>query len=204
MFVDNLAYLLFALGFVGVLTLYMTIGVFMSYKKTKKLNIYDMVSGGILPLGLLGAYLFIMAVVGQLEWQLPGPYNMVFFDPLAALSIVLIGFAWSIRSKLKMHYVGLLSLMAGLMVIFYGLNGYAIGLTQSPTAFLVLYVAFGFVGILSFPVSLIMDLKPGITSNYPQIWTAFLVLFWIALIIATVMSFLIGGAAIAPHFASPP
>ncbi len=207
MFIDNLAFMLFVLGFVSLLTLYMTLSVFLNWRKggkSRRMDIYSIVSGGILPLGALGVYLFISGVYSQLTWPLPGSYNILFFDPLVGLAIVLIGFALSIQARLKMHYVGLLSLLVGFMTIFYGINGYFIGLTQSPIAFVDLYLAFGVAGILAFPVSLILDLEPGRTSKHPQLWAAVLVLFWIALIAAALMSFLIGGASVSPHLTTAP
>ncbi len=203
-FVDPLAYLLFVLGFVGILTLYMTISVFLSYRKSKKVDMYDTMSGGILPLGALGAYMFIVSLWGQMTWPLPGAYNMLFFDPLISLGMVLMGFAWSIRARVKMHYVGLFSLLAGLMTIFYGITGYHIGLTQSPAAFAMLFMAFGVAGVFAFPVTLIIDLEPGRTSEHPKFWVAMLVLFWLSLIAAILMSFTIGAVAVQGHLLTPP
>ncbi|MGC8479375.1 MAG: DUF981 family protein [Candidatus Micrarchaeia archaeon] len=97
-----------------------------------------------------------MSLWGQLTWPLPGSYNILFFDPLMSLSIVLIGFAWSVRARIKIHYVGLFSLIVGLMTIDYGITGYMLRLTQSPLAFMGLFVAYEIIGILAFPVSLMM------------------------------------------------
>ncbi|MGC8479374.1 MAG: hypothetical protein ACP5M9_01760 [Candidatus Micrarchaeia archaeon] len=50
MFIDELAYVLFAIGFVGILTLYMTLSVFYNYRKNVKkkgnIDIYQIISGG--------------------------------------------------------------------------------------------------------------------------------------------------------------
>ena len=208
MFIDEIAYVLFAIGFVGVLTLYMTMSVFYNYRKNLKkkenIDIYSIISGGILPLGAVGIYLFIISLWGQFTWPLPGSYNILFFDPLMSLSIVLIGFAWSVRSRIKIHYVGLFSLLVGLMTIDYGITGYMIGLTQSPLAFMGLFVTFGIVGVLAFPVSLIMDNQPGKTSAYPKLWFSLVLLFWIFLILATVIAFLVAGLSLYPHLSTPP
>ncbi len=208
MFIDEIAYVLFAIGFVGVLTLYMTISVFYNYRKNLKkkenIDIYGIISGGILPLGAVGIYLFIISLIGQITWPLPGSYNILFFDPLMSLSIVLIGFAWSVRSRIKIHYVGLFSLLVGLMTIDYGITGYMIGLTQSPLAFMGLFVTFGIVGVLAFPVSLIMDNQPGKTSSHPKLWFSLVALFWIFLILATVIAFLVAGLSLYPHLSTPP
>ena len=208
MFIDEIAYVLFAIGFVGVLTLYMTISVFYNYRKNLKkkenIDIYGIISGGILPLGAVGIYLFIISLIGQITWPLPGSYNILFFDPLMSLSIVLIGFAWSVSSRIKIHYVGLFSLLVGLMTIDYGITGYMIGLTQSPLAFMGLFVTFGIVGVLAFPVSLIMDNQPGKTSSHPKLWFSLVALFWIFLILATVIAFLVAGLSLYPHLSTPP
>ncbi len=208
MFIDEIAYVLFAIGFVGVLTLYMTVSVFYNYRKNLKkkenIDIYGIISGGILPLGAVGIYLFVISLWGQLTWPLPGSYNILFFDPLMSISIVLIGFAWSVRSRIKIHYVGLFSLLVGIMTIDYGITGYMLKLTQSPLAFMGLFVTFGIVGILAFPVSLIMDNQPGKTSSHPKLWFSLVALFWIFLILATALAFLIAGLSLYPHLSTPP
>ncbi len=202
--IDNLAFLLLSLGFVGFLTLYMTAGVYKEYRKRRRMDIYSTISGGILPLGALGVYLFIMGIVGQLTWPLPGSYNILFFDPLVGLGIVLIGFAYSVRTGIPMHYVGLLSLLLGVMVIYYGVEGFSIGLTQAPMALLGLFISFGLTGIFAFPVSLILDLEPGRTSKHPKVWFLMLVLFWVFLFTASVLSYVIGALAVPGHLLTPP
>ena len=208
MFIDELAYILFAIGFVGVLTLYMTISVYYNYRKNIKkknnIDIYEIISGGILPIGAVGIYLFVVALWGQFTWPLPGSYNMLFFDPLMSLSIVLIAFAWSIRTKHKMHYVGLFSLLVGLMTIDYGITGYVLGLTQSPLAFMGLFVSYGLVGVFAFPVTIIMDNQPGKTSSHPKVWFVLVLLFWLFLILATLLAFTVAGLSLYPHLSTPP
>ena len=208
MFIDEIAYVLFAIGFVGVLTLYMTVSVYYNYRKNIKkkdnIDIYSIISGGLLPIGAIGIYLFIISLWGQLTWPLPGSYNILFFDPLMSLSIVLIGFAWAVKTKHKMHYVGLFSLLVGLMTIDYGITGYLLNLTQSPLGFMGLFVAFGLVGVFAFPVSLVLDNQPGKTSSHPRVWFFFVLMFWIFLIIASVLAFMIAGLALYPHLSTPP
>jgi putative membrane protein len=203
-FVDDLAYELFVLGFVAVLTLYMTLSVYFTFKRSKKADMYDVIDGAVLPLGLLGIYLFIMAVAGQLSWPLPGAFNMVYFDPMVSLAMVLIGFAYSIRARLKMHYIGFFSLLVGIMTIYYGVIAYSLKLSLSPLGLFGLFFSFGAVAVLAFPVSLILDLKPGLTSEYPKVWVALLVLFWIALLVAALVAFFTGFSAVPAHFSNPP
>ena len=189
--IDNVAYLLFALGSIGVFTLYMTVNVFLKYTENKDVDMYKAISSGIIPLAVLGAYVFIVALYGQLTWPLPAPYDQALFNPLISVSLVIVGFTLSAWKKQKMHYVGLFSLLAGLATLFYGIQDYSAGLTQIPTAFAILYVSFGMVAVLAFPVSLIMDLRPGKTRNHPRIWGALLALFWMFLIIAIMTAFLV-------------
>lgn len=186
----DIGYLLFLLGFVGVLTLYMTLRVFVEWNKSKRIDMYGVMSGGILPLGLIGAYFFVISIYGQLYQPLPSPLNTLVFNTLLSLSLVLIGFVWSIRANVKMEYVGLLALLLGLLTIYYGYQGYTLGLTQSASQFFLIYFVFGIIGMLAFPVSLIIDLKPGNVSKHPQAWGAFLALFCMFLLLGIMMALL--------------
>ena len=186
----DIGFLLFLLAFVAVLTLYMTLRVFLEWNSSKQANMYAIMSGGILPLGLIGAYFFIISVYGQIYQPLPAPLNNLVFDPLISLSLVLIGFVWSIRANLKMEYVGLLALLLGAITMYYGYLGYTAGITQSASQFFFIYLVFGITGILAFPVTLIIDFKPGKVSKHPQIWGALLALFCVFLILGILMALL--------------
>src|SRR5208283_5651401 len=102
-FIDNLPMCLFAASFSAILVLYMTLGTFYKYRKGTKIS-FECIESGILPLSVLGVFMLIMGIVGELAWPLPGSYNILFFDPLVMLGIVLISFSLSVVYKKKMRY----------------------------------------------------------------------------------------------------
>ena len=203
-FIDDLVVELFTLIFVAVLTLYMTLGVYVGYKRHGETNIYSHISPGIIPLAILGIFIIIMGLFTEFTWTLPGSYDMLFGDPYVLLGVVILGFAISIQFKQKLQYVGLLALLVGIMGVWYGINGFQLGLTKEPIALLGMYLAFGFTGILSYPVTLILDWIPGSKPNVWKGWMVFLVLFWLALIIAIVVTGITAFPAAAQHLASAP
>src|ERR1700729_1209085 len=125
-FVDNLAFSLTAISFAGFLILYMISSMYLVYRKGRK-NFYDYLISAAIPLGIIGAYMVVMALWGQSTWPLPGSYNILFYDPLLAFGIVTLSFSLAIKAKVRLEYVGFLALMVGVMVIAYGIEGYNLG-----------------------------------------------------------------------------
>lgn len=202
-FIDNLAFSLFAISMAGFILLYAISSMYFVYKRKRK-DFSEYLDSASIPLAILGAFLFITGLWGQFTWPLPGSYNILFYDPLVAFSILLISFSLAIRLNAKLEYAGFLSLMIGLIVIAYGIEGYGIGLTKEPIALLAMYFFYGAAGILGYPVSLIVDRLPGLQKNVWMGWEILLILFWLALFAASVLAGVVGAAAIPAHLLTPP
>jgi putative membrane protein len=203
-FIDDLVLELFSIAFVGLLTLYMVVGAYFGYRKKGTKDLYDHIRPGIIPLAVLGVLILILGLYGEMTWPLPGSYNILFYDPYVMLGVVLIGFTISVELKQKLHYVGLLSMAAGLSLLAYSTFGYSIGLTQSPLALFGLYLAFGSAGILAFPVTLMIDSLVATKARITVPWKVVMILFWLALLTATVLAALLGVAALQAHLITPP
>ncbi len=203
-FIDNLAFSLFAISFAGFLLLYTISSMYLIYKKKKNATFSDTLRSSSVPLGLLGIYMFLMGIWGQFTWPLPGSYNILFYDPLIAFGIILLGYAVSVVYKSKLEYIGALGFFVGLMVIIYGIEGYGIGLTSEPAALLALYFLYGLAGVFSYPVSLIADKLPGLHKNPWKGWHTILVIFWLLLLLGSILSFGIAAIAIPTHLVSAP
>ena len=172
---------------------------------------------GALLLGLLGLFLGVVAVWGELTWPLPGQYNLFFFDVVLMLSILLVAFALAVWYRFPTHMVGMLSVIVGLGVLFYGVRAYQLGLTEQPFDTLLLYLAFGGTAIMAYPVTLFVDwfvvgpTTPGVdplpsdpTPRYPWLWRVLLGLFFGAVFLAGVAAVGYGISAAWGHLASPP
>jgi putative membrane protein len=203
-FIDDLALELLSIAFVGLLTLYMTVGAYIGYKKKGLKDLYEHIRPGIIPLAVLGVLILILGLFGETQWPLPGSYNILFYDPYVMLGLLLLGFTLSVIYRQKLHYVGLLSFAVGLTLIYYGVMGYNTGLTSSPLALLGLYVAFGLSGILAFPVTLMIDSFVARKARITFSWKFVMALFWIFLILSTVLAAFIGTVALQQHLISPP
>ena len=202
-FIDNLAYELMAISFSGFVLLYTISQMYLVYRKRGR-TFGEYLRNASVPLGILGAYLLLMGVWGQFSWTLPGSYNILFYDPLVSLGILLVAFAVAVRTGAKLEYVGFLGLLVGIMTIMYGIEGYSIGLTQAPLALLAMYFFYGAAGIFSYPVSMIADRLPGLQKRVWPGWTVILVIFWVLILVASLLSAFVGLSAVPAHLLSAP
>ena len=202
-FVDDLALELFMLSLAGIVSLYTTGAAYRYYKSNGTKGIKDSMRSGAIPIGTLGAVMLILGLFGEIAWPLPGSYNILFYDPFMLISITLLGVAASLWTRQNMQYVGIFSMFAGLLAIYYGINAYLMKMTSSPLAMLGLYVAFGIAGVFTYPATLIYDRLPA-KSKVSNIYTSMLIVFWIFLLLASILAAVVGVAAIPQHLLTPP
>lgn len=204
-FIDNLAYSLFAISFAGFMLLYASAAMYVVYRKHRK-NFYEHLKSASMPLAAIGVYLFITGLWGQLAWPLPGSYNMLFYDPMISFGILLIAFTLAVKFNIRFECIGFFGMLVGVMVMVYGIEGYRIGLTSSPLALMGMYLLYGLAGVFSYPVSLIADwlLKPKPKTDVWEKWHLLLVIFLVLLLLASVLSAFIAIATIPTHLITPP
>lgn len=202
-FVDDLGYLLFALGFAGFMLLYTMSSVLLTYKRRKK-DFTSALMAASVPLFILGIYMFICGLWGQSVWPLPGSYNILFYDPLISFAIILMAFGAAMKYKTKLEYVGFFGLIIGITSIFYGVHGYLLNMTSAPLAMLGLYTAFGLAGIFSYPAAMIVDRLSNLKAKVCAQWTVILALLWIFLLVASIIAIILGSSAIPMHLMTPP
>lgn len=202
-FIDDLAFGLFSIGFAGMLLFYTIASMYLVYRNKKK-DYHDHLKAAHVPMMLVGLYMVVLGFFGQATWPLPGSYNILFFDPLVAFGLVVLAFALSIRYNVRLEYAGFLGLMVGAMVIVYGVQGYAIGLTSEPIALLGMYGCFGIAGLFSYPVAMIADRLPGLQKRPWLGWHVMLLIFGVFLLLASLLSFYVGASAVAGHLVTAP
>ena len=202
-FIDDLAYSLFIMGFVSLLLLYMMSSMYLSYRKRKR-DFIDYMRGATVPLAIIGIYILISGIYGQLTWPLPGSYNILFYDPFISLGIAIVSFAAAVRYRVRLEYIGFVSLLFGIMVILYGITAYGIRMTKAPFAMLMLYIFYGIVGILAYPATMIVDRLPGLQRGMWYGWNVIFVLFWIFLLLSGLMAFGTGALALSQHLLATP
>ena len=202
-FVDDLALELYSISLVGFLALYITIRMYLANRRGEK-SLDGYLKAGAVPMLILGAFILIMGLFGEFSWPLPGSYNILFYDPYVMLGIILVAGSASVLLKQKLQSVGFLSLLAGLVVAWYGVHGYLIGLTSSPIGLLGLFLAFGSAAVFAYPMTLMIDNVALLNGKQSKVWMACLILFCISVFAASAVAALIATLAIPVHLASAP
>ncbi|MEM3206049.1 MAG: DUF981 family protein, partial [Thermoplasmatales archaeon] len=201
-FIDDLALELFTLSLIGVVSIYLTGTAYIYYRKGIK-DVEKVMRPGAFVLAVLAVIVLIMGIYGEMTWPLPGSYNILFYDPYLLFGIVLMSVSLSIILGQKLQFSGILAFFSGLIALYYGANAYIDKMTASPIAMLGLYISFGLTGVFTFPSTLIYDILPA-KEKVSRLWTVVLILFWIGLVISTILSALTAIEAVPQHLLSPP
>lgn len=160
MFIDNLALTEAMLAFAAAVLAYLGVTTWWAIHKNNPERVRAALRGGAVPLGAVGVSATILGLWSEMVWPYPSVmagYNILFNDVSLMFGLVLIAFAATAYLNLRLEYVGLLSLMAGAAVIFYGYTGYGFGYTKEPLDFFLLYLGFGVAGIMTFPATVVVD-----------------------------------------------
>ncbi|MCL4332031.1 MAG: DUF981 domain-containing protein [Candidatus Thermoplasmatota archaeon] len=200
-FIDDLGLEFFTMALAMVLPAYMITAAYFYHRKLPMEKVSEIVRGSGFPLLALGAFMFILGVWSELTWPFPAkpypsapsvnfsPYNILFGDPYMILSILIVGVSLSLVMNKKLQFIGVLGFFSGILAIFYGYQAYIDSFTKSPLEAFFLYIAFGVVGILSLPATLIFDsVEENKKTKTTPIETIFLFLFWLGLIAAALAS----------------
>jgi uncharacterized membrane protein len=221
-FIDDLGLVVDLLILLTAAIFYTGVMVWFEFRRKDPVRAYTHLRGGTVLIGLLGALIGIFALWGELTWPIAGfptalSYDLFFFDMLLLLSLLLIAFAVSIRLRLPTHFVGMLGVIIGLAVLFYGFRAWQLQLTEDPLETLLMYMAFGAVSIGTYPVTLFIDwfvvgpqvpgadpLPSKTTPDYPWIWRILLGTFLLLVVLAGIASVWYGIDIIWGHLGAPP
>jgi len=225
-FVDDLTLVLNLLVLVACTVFYTGFMVWLEMRRKDSVRAISHLRAGALMLGALGVALGILAVWGELTWPLAvtvngtnvlAAYDLFFFDTLVLLSLLLIAFAVVVQLRLPSHFVGMLGVVSGFGVMYYGYRAYTLSLTLQPFETLLLFLGFGALAVASYPVTLYLDwfvvgpTVPGVaplptdpTPRYPKMWWVFLGGFLLLAVLAGIAALWYGFDAAWAHLASPP
>lgn len=156
-FVDNLGLELMTLPVVSLLLIYMTARAYLQRKSEDFRRVKNVLSEGAAPLLGLGLVIIVLALWGEATWTLPGSYNILFNDAYLLLGLTITVFSASLLFGKGVTTSGVLGAISGLITIWYGLNGYWLGLTKEPLALLGIYGLFGLASIAGYPAARILD-----------------------------------------------
>jgi len=225
-FVDDLTLVLDLLILVAVSIFYTGVLVWFEMSRNDGPRARAYLRQGSIVAGLLGIFLAAFALWGEFTWPLYlnfgsgnvlASYDILFFDSLTMLSFLLIGFMIAVAMRLPTSPVGILGVVVGGGIMYYGYRGYTLSLTLQPLETLLMFLAFGAVAIASFPVTMFVDMyvlgpehpetSPVPTEgkmSYPMLWMAVNGLFLILVVLAGAAALAYGFNTAWGHLATPP
>jgi putative membrane protein len=225
-FTDDLTLVLDLLILVACAVFYTGFMVWLQMHRGDRTRAQAHLREGGLVLGSLGVVLGIIALWGEFTWPLSASvggsnvlasYDLLFFDSLVLLSFLLISFGLAVNLRRPTHFVGMLGVVIGFGIIYYGYRAYTLSLTLEPLETLLLFLGFGGVAVLSYPVTLYLDWfvvgpsEAGVAPiasdplpGYPKMWMVFLGLFLAVVVLAGIAALFYGFDTAWAHLAAPP
>jgi uncharacterized membrane protein len=221
-FIDDLGLVLDLMILVTAAVFYTGVMVWFETSRKDTVRALSHLRSGALLLGLLGGVIFLISIVGELTWPFGfvaplSSYNPFFFDPLLLMAILLMAFPLALRFRYPTHFVGMLGVIVGMCIAFYGTRGYQLGLTKDPLETFLMYLAWAAMAIGIYPATLYVDwfvvgpTTPGTdplpsppTPNYPKMWWVLLGLFMFLVVLAGVAAVLYGINTAWSHLSGPP
>ncbi len=209
-FIDNLGFELDSLILVTAIVFYTGVWIWWHHSRHESGPAVQHLRGGAVLLGILGGFLTLLGFWGEFTWPLPASYNLLFYDPTILVGILLLGFTATVWTNVPTQYVGVVGVVAGAGVIYYGARAYLLGLTTEPLEMFLMFLAFGALGVLSYPATLFLDLyvTPAAhgTTAAPigTIWKLALAVFLAMAVLAGVAAILMGFNTVWSHLAKAP
>jgi uncharacterized membrane protein len=216
-FIDDLSLVLDLLILVASVVFYTGALVWFEFRRKDTARANTHLREGAFLMGLLGVFSGALGLWGEMNWPLPASYNLFFFDAVVMMSLVLIAFAAAVFLRLPTHFVGMLSVIVGLGILFYGVRAYQVGLTLDPWTTLLLYLGFGGMAIMAYPATLFVDwfvvgpatagadpLPSPPIPNYPWLWRILLGMFLLAVFLAGLAAVGYGVDTVWGHLAAAP
>ncbi len=166
---------------------------------------------------MVGAFVSVLGFWGELVWPLPGPYNMLFYDPTLLGGMLLLAFAILVHLKLPTQYLGVLAGVSGLGIEYYGARGYLLSLTKDPLEMFLLFLGFDLTAALAHPVTLYVDwyiLEPSrnrptaspsaAMAPVPRFWNVPVLAFLVLAALPGIAAILMGLSAVWSHLEYAP
>jgi putative membrane protein len=225
-FLDDLTLVLDLLILVACITFYTGFMVWLEMRRKDRVRAQSHLREGSLIMGSLGAVMGLIALWGEFTWPLNvtiagsnvlAAYDLLFFDTLILLAVLLVSFAVAVNLRRPTHMVGMLGVVIGFGIMYYGYRAYTLSLTEDPFETLLLFLGFGAVAVGSYPASLYVDwfvvgpTTPGVdplptdpTPRYPIMWNVLLGAFLLLVVLAGVAALFYGFDSAWAHLASPP
>jgi len=163
-FIDFLALQEALLLIATVIVGYVGFSVYWAMRYNNAAAVKSALKSGAVPIGALGVVATTLAVWAETTWPFPAipgtdlaSYNILFTDVYLLFGLTLVILAVVMAFNLKLAYAGMFALVAGAVTMGYGWNGYILHMTKEPLETFLMYLAFGGVGLFSFPATVMTD-----------------------------------------------
>lgn len=161
-FVDDLGLQLILIGLVALTLFYVGVRTFFRYRAGGSDKAANELKSSAPLIAIFGFIVLVLGIYGELAWPLFAGtagvrYNILFYDPTMLFGMTLFAFALALAFNLRTQYVGLFAMASGAVTMYYGVHGYLLGMTNEPLSLLGLYLAFGLAGVMTFPMTLVID-----------------------------------------------
>jgi uncharacterized membrane protein len=163
-FIDFLAFQEALLLIAAVIVGFVGVSVWFAMRRNDAAGVTSALKSSAIPIGVLGVIATALAVWAEETWPFPAiagtrmaSYNIFFTDVYLLFGMTLVILSVTMVFRLKLAYAGMFALVAGAITMGYGWNGYIAGLTKDPLETLLMYLAFGGVGVFSFPATVMTD-----------------------------------------------
>jgi uncharacterized membrane protein len=228
-FIDDLSLITDLLIFVPCLVFYTGFMVWLNIRKKDVPRAQAHLREGGIMLGIVGVFIGLFGVWGEMTWPLTSggatnflaSYDLFFFDALVLLAVLLVAFGVTVAFRLPTHFVGMMAVVAGFGIGFYGYRGYTMSppLTLDPLQTFLLYLAFGGMAIFSYPATLFVDWfvqgptrpessplasEPTPRPQYRWMWIILLAIFLGVVVLAGIAAVWYGFDIGWAHLAAPP
>jgi uncharacterized membrane protein len=228
-FIDDLSLITDLLIFIPCLVFYTGFTVWLNLRKKDIPRAQAHLREGGIMLGIMGVFIGLFAIWGEMTWPLTtggttnflASYDLFFFDALVLLAVLLVAFGVTVALRLPTHFVGMMAVVAGFGIGFYGYRAYYLTppLTTEPLQTFLLYLAFGGMAIFSYPATLFVDWfvqgpthpessplasEPTPRPQYRWMWIILLGIFLGVVVLAGIAAVWYGFDIGWAHLAAPP
>jgi len=172
-FMDDLGLVEVLIGLVAVLFCYVGLLSWWYIRTNNAEELKKLLRASSLPVGVTGAIGLIMGLWTEFTWpynvtipingvptNVLGGYNIFFGDAMVLFGLVACTYAAAAYVGHHLHVTGVLALVTGAALAFYGWTGYGAaggGFTKDPLDTFLMYGAFALAGVLAFPATVITD-----------------------------------------------
>lgn len=218
-FIDDLTLILDLMILLTAVVFYTGFFVWYHSRRNDGARAWSHLREGAFVMTLIGGIIGLIALWGEFNWPLPGAYDLYFFDPLMLLALLTVGFGLTTIFRMPTHFVGMMGIVIGCGVIYYGARAdyYLRTVTLDPFETLLMYLAFGGLAIMAYPATLYVDwfvtgrqnpaLQPissASSPTSPRLWAVLLGIFLVLVILAGISAAAYGLSAAWGHLESPP